>query len=734
MSEMNIPFEVGASQSWGAFLSGLRQDPAQADPLVDCLVEVARIHGRTCTRASATAGLPLTGGKLTPTLFARAASRVGLTSKVARRALDKIDPAALPAILLLQGDQACIFLGWDEAGTCANLLFPDAAGRGAITMPRSDLEQRYLGVAIVARPTFRFDKRAPEVADLRQRHWFWGAVLEQLPLYRDMLGAALLINVFALAMPLFSMNVYDRIVPNNAVETLWMLAAGLVIVMAIDYTMRLMRCHFVDLAGTRIDIKLSTLIMERVLGMKLSDRPQSVGAYAATLRSFETIRDFIASATVTATVDLPFAILFLIVMAWISPWMVAVPLAGILGVVVYSLVVQGHMHRLAETTFRAGAMRNATLIEALTALETIKSHGAERIMQTKLEETSAFLSTTSAKLRLASSSVTNAVMTMQQLVTVAEVVLGVYLIHDNALTTGGLVACTMLAGRALGPVGQVVGLMLQYQNARTALTSLEATMKKDPERPLETIYLQRPEITGALAFENVHFAYPGRQQEALRGVSFRVKAGEKVVVIGRVGSGKTTLQRLLLGLYAPTKGVITVDGIDIRQVDPAELRRNIGYVDQDATLFYGTLRDNIAIAAPFADDHAIVGAAEVGGLKDFANRHPQGFDMQIGERGESLSGGQRQGVAIARAALLDPPIILLDEPTGSMDFSSEAQFKERLRTFGQGKTMLIVTHRTSLLDLADRILVLDEGMVVADGPRAKVMADLQAGRVGKAQA
>jgi len=729
MSNMNVPPEVASTPHWEP--DALREDGLAPDPLLDCLVEVARMHGRPHSRTALSAGLPLAGGTLTPTLFNRAAARAGLASKVSRKTLEQIDSALLPVILLLQDNNACVLLGWDVSMQTANVLFPDA-GQGSVTLTRDELEARYAGIAIVARPNFKFDKRAPEVASHRHRHWFWGTMRDQLPLYRDVLGAALLINVFALALPLFSMNVYDRVVPNFAVETLWMLAAGLGIVMVIDYALRLMRGHFVDLAGTRVDLKLSTMIMERVLGMKLEERPQSVGAYANTLRSFESVRDFIASATVTAVIDLPFAILFLGALAWISLPLVLVPLVGLAVVLVYSFVVQGRMHALAETTYRAAAMRNATLIEALTAIETIKAHGAERIIQTKLEETSAFLARTSAQLRLASSSVTNAVASLQQVVTVATVIAGVYLIHAGSLTMGGLVAATMLGGRAMGPLAQLVGLMMQYQNARTALKSLEETMKKEPERPVGTNYLHRPEITGAIAFENVHFAYPGRSQEALRGVSFQIKPGEKVVVIGRVGSGKTTLQRLILGLYAPSQGLITIDGIDIRQLDPADLRRNVGYVDQDATLFYGTLRDNIAIASPFAEDTSILAAADVGGLTSFANRHPQGFDMLIGERGESLSGGQRQGVAIARAALLDPPIVLLDEPTGSMDYSSEAQFKQRLVGFGKSKTVLIVTHRTSLLELADRILVIDEGQVVADGPRDKVMADLKAGKVGKA--
>ena len=731
MSDMNVPFEVSATPGWSEFGSGLREDALQADPLLDCLVELTRIHGRPTSASVLSAGLPVARSGLTPSLFARAAARAGLATRLVRRPLAQIHQALLPAVLLLQGDYACLLLGWSADGKTAQVMFPET-GQGAVTIERADLEQRYVGVAIFARPKFQFDQRAPEVAQLRQRHWFWGAFRDQLPLYRDMLGAALLINVFALALPLFTMNVYDRVVPNFAVETLWTLAVALVVVLGIDYALRLMRGHFVDLAGTRIDVRLSTLIMERVLGMKLSERPQSVGAYANTLRSFESVRDFVASATVTAIVDLPFALLFLAVIAWICWPLVFVPVVGLALVGIYSWIVQGRMHALAETTYRASAMRNATLVEALTALETIKAHNAERVVQTKLEETAAFLARTSAKLRLASASVINGVASLQQMVNIATIVGGVYLIQAGELTIGGLVACTMLAGRAMQPLGQMVGLTMQFQNARTALQSLEDTMKKEPERSEQRKYLHRPDVAGEIAFENVHFSYPGREQEALKGVSFRIKPGEKVVVIGRVGSGKTTLQRLLLGLYAPAQGAVTLDGIDIRQIDPAELRRHLGYVDQDATLFYGTLRDNIAIAAPFADDRAVLAAAEVGGLAELANKHPQGFDMLIGERGESLSGGQRQGVAIARAALLDPPVLLLDEPTGSMDFSSEAQFKERLRGFARRKTILIVTHRNSLLDLADRILVIDEGQVVADGPRDKVMADLRAGRVGKA--
>jgi ATP-binding cassette subfamily C protein LapB len=300
------------------------------------------------------------------------------------------------------------------------------------------------------------------------------------------------------------------------------------------------------------------------------------------------------------------------------------------------------------------------------------------------------------------------------------------------LTMGGLIACTMLAGRAMAPMAQLVALLMQYQNARLALKSLEETMKRPTERANESAFIHRAEIHGEIEFRDVTFSYAEDAEAVLRNVSFRIRPGEHVVVLGRVGSGKTTLQKLMLGLYTPAAGAVYIDGVDLRQLDPADVRRNIGYVGQDTLLFYGSLRENIAVGAPYADDQTIIEAAEMGGLAEFVNRHPQGFDMLIGERGESISGGQRQGVAIARAVLLDPPILLLDEPTSSMDFTSEEQLKDRLRRFTAHKTMVIVTHRLSLLDLAHRIIVLDGGRVVADGPRDKVIEDLQSGKVGKA--
>ncbi|MDD5330666.1 MAG: type I secretion system permease/ATPase [Sulfuricella sp.] len=715
----------------GRLGEGLHEDLLHHDPLLDCLVELTRIHGRPSTRAALSSGLPLTGKGLTPSLFPRAAARAGFSTKVVRRPLQKIERVLLPVILILDGDEACLLLEREDEGKRARVLFPEA-GQGSVSLSLDELSARYSGIAIFSRPHFRFDQRTPQTADVPQRHWFWGAFFEQLPVYRDILAAALLINLFALAMPLFTMNVYDRVVPNFAVETLWMFTAGLLLVLGVDYFLRLLRGHFIDLASARIDVKLSALIMERVLGMRMSDRPPSVGSFASTLRSFESVRDFIASATVTAVIDLPFALLFFLVILWISWPLVFLPILGAVTVIIYSYVIQHKMHELSETTYRASALRNSTLIESLTALETIKAHGAAGQMQAKWEKTAAFLARVSGQLRLLSSSAMNGVATLQQFINLTTVIAGVYLIHAGMLTMGGLIACTMLTGRALAPLAQIVGLLMQYQNARVALQSLEGTMTKPTERSGEATFVHRPEIHGEIEFRDVSFAYSEQGEPALKHVSFKIKPGESVVVIGRVGSGKTTLHKLMMGLFTPSEGAVYIDGVDLRQLDPADLRRNIGYVAQDTMLFYGSLRENIAIGAPFADDRTIIEAAEIGGLSEFANRHPQGFDMLVGERGESMSGGQRQGVAIARAVLLDPPILLLDEPTSAMDFTSEVQFKARLQRIAEHKTLVIVTHRQSLLDLADRIIVIDGGKMIADGPRDQVIAALQSGKIGRA--
>ena len=711
----------------------LREDLIAPNPLLDCLIELARLHGLSASRASLSAGLPLPQGTLPLTLAERAARRAGLAARIQRQSLDALDEVTLPAIAILHNEQACVVVGklLSAEGVSWQVLLPET-GQGSVTMSDAQLRARYSGVMLFARPQFRFDARTPKIRATLNEHWFWGPVLAQKLVYRDVLWAALLVNLFALAFPIFSMNVYDRVVPNHAVETLWVLAIGVTLVLGGDLFMRLMRSHFVDEASARIDVQISASLMERVLGMKLENRPLSVGSFASNLRGFEQVRDFIASSTVTALIDLPFAVLFLLVIGWISPWLI-LPVMAVFGIIVITAyVLQHRLHELSQSTYQAAAQRNATLVESLTGIETIKTQGAESQIQARWERANQFLSTLNVRMRGLSSTAMYTTATLQQLVSVAIILIGVYLIADKSLTMGGLIASSMLAGRALAPAGQIVGLLMQYQGARTALESLNKIMAQDVERNEQGAYIQRRELKGEIEFRHVSFAYPGRTDSALHDVSFKIAPGEKVALIGKVGSGKTTLQKLMMGLYMPQEGAVLLDGIDIRQLDPADVRRNMGYVSQDVNLFFGSLKENISFGNPHAQDDAIVAATEAAGLADFVQRHPQGFDMQVGERGELLSGGQRQGVGIARAVLHNAPMLLLDEPTSAMDFSTEAFVTQKIGAFAQGKTVVLVTHRTSMLSFVDRVIVIDQGKIVADGPRERIMQALAAGRISRA--
>ncbi len=700
------------------------------DPLLSSLMEIARFHRRAMTPEGFLSGLPLEEGRLTPTLLRRAAARAGLASRISRRPLDAIRAELLPAILLLKDNDSCILLGVSEDRTSARVVFSEA-GQGATEIAMDRLLSIYTGYCIFVRPRFRFDTRAPEIRPAVHRHWFWGAILGNVPLYKDVLLAAFLINLLAIVVPFFTLNVYDKVVPNNAFETLWTLSIGVVLVVSADFGLRMLRGYVLDVAGKRVDINLSALIMERVLGMQMMHRPASAGSFAANLRAFESVRDFITSTTVTAFIDLPFAIIFLSLIVWLG-WMLAIPLViAMVGLVVYALMLQPIMQELTEATYRATATRNSTLIETLVGIETIKTQCAEGVMQRKWEHSVAYLARIGADLRYKSSSVVNGSSAVQQLVTVGIVIIGVYLISDHKLSMGALIASVMLSSRALAPFAQIASLLTQYQNTAMSLSALDQVMMQPVERPDSAAFIRRERIRGDIEFSHVKFAYPGAPSDALNDLSFRIKEGEHVAIIGKVGSGKSTINRLILGLYQASDGVIKIDGVDIRQFDPAELRKALGYVPQDVSLFYGSLRENISIGIPHVEDHAIVQAAEIAGLHELIGNHPKGFDMPIGERGESLSGGQRQSVGIARAFVHEPSVLLLDEPSSAMDSSTEDALKARLAAYAKGRTLILVTHRTSLLELVDRLIVIDRGKVVADGPKQQVTEALQSGKVGR---
>ena len=701
-------------------------------PLAASLTLIAVLHGRRISRDALLSGLPMENGMLTPALFSRAAKRAGLASKIIKSPLERINGLLCPAVLILGGSRACVLTAIDAAAERVSVIFPGEMDEGTAELSFETLRDIYTGYVIYLKPQFKFDERAGADDKRRKGHWFWETLATEKNIYRDVIIASLLSNIFAFAMPLFVMNVYNRVVPNNAVETLWVMAIGVFIMITADFALHMARGYLTDLAASRTNTRLSADMMEQVLSMRSEARPASVGSMVNSIQGFDSVRSFISSATVFAYVDLPFSIFFIIVIAVIA-WPLAIPiLIGGLLVLAEAVMVQKQMRELSETTNRASSLKNATMVESLVAIESVKTQNLESTVQNRWEKTVAHLEAANVKMRLLSSAVISWTQWINVTISIATMVIGVYLIRANAISMGSLIAAYMLSSRAMMPISRVAGLLMQYYSTSRSLSALDDIMNKETEHEEGVTFLSRPDIAGGIQFRDVGFAYPEQERPALSALNFTVKPGEHVAIVGPIGSGKSTLFKLILKLFRQTEGSILIDGTDSRQMDPAELRRAVGVVPQEVMLFYGTLRDNLVMGNPYITDQALLQAIQISGVDGIVKNHPKGFDMQVGERGANLSSGQRQAVAIARAVLKNPSLLLLDEPTSAMDSASEERVRHNLKIFAKDKTLLLVTHRTALLDLTERVIVLDGGRIVADGPKEQILAALKEGAIGRA--
>ncbi len=696
------------------------------DPLADCLELLTRLHGRPVSRTAIRAGLPLVENRLTVELFPRAAERAGMSSRILQRKLDAIAPLELPVILLLDDHRACILTTIE--GDICTLLQPES-GMGESHLPRQELAALYSGYAIFVRPRYRIDSQPMEKATRASGHWFWGPLLSSWRIYRDVLVASFLINVFGLASPFFTLNVYERVIPNSAFSTLWVLATGVVVIYGFNLLMRGLRGYFIDEAGKKTNLLISASLFEKVLGLRMEVRPTSVGAFARNLQQFEAIRDFITSFSVTALIDLPFVAIAMVAIWYLGGAIVLIHICAVLLLGLYALAIQGPMKRAIEKSFLASAQKNSILVEGLSGIETVKMLGAEGQLQRAWEEAVGYIARWSARSRLFSASVSHVANLVLNLSVVAVVVAGVYRITRGEMSQGGLIALVMLTRQAVAPMSQVVSLAARFHQARMAMQTLGGIMALPVDRPEGRDYLHRSRCRGGIMMKNLSFSYPDQASEALHNINLVIRPGEKVAFIGPIGSGKTTLGRLILGLYQPSAGMVCLDDTDIRQIDPADLRRFIGCVPQDIVLFRGTIRENIMLGAPHVDDASLLRAAALSGVADFAGQHAMGYDMPVGEQGRGLSGGQRQNVAMARAILQDPPILVLDEPTSAMDNHSESLLKQRLQEILPDKTLVLITHRASLLDLVERVVFIDQGTIIADGPRDRVLSALRSGQI-----
>jgi ATP-binding cassette, subfamily C, bacterial LapB len=704
---------------------GPRPVDAVEDALSDALLFLAAHHGRALSRDALLSGLPIADDRLSVSLFDRAARRAGLEAEAVKRDIEDIPALVLPCVVLMNDGSTRILLATDHAKKTCTVVNPSLTG-GPKSGRYSQLD--YAGYAFFVRPMTEADPRAVAAGGLPRKHWFWSVVRRFGANYSHVAIAAFLINVLALASPLFIMNVYDRVIPNAAIPSLIALSIGMVIALVFDFILRTVRSRIIDMTGKKLDVVLASDIFEHVIGLKMAQRPQSVGILANQMRDFDSVKEFFTSGTVVSVTDLLFAILFIAVLFMIAGPLAWIPLALLPVMIITGFVIQWPLERAMRRLNAESAARHGVLVEALSGIDAVRATGAEARMQTAWEKSVAATARSGEDVNFWASLALTTANSAQQINSLLMVVVGVFLVIDGKISVGALVAATMLAGRVLAPISGIASVITRASQTFIVLKSLNRVMALERERPSERTYVSRRIHEGSIAFENVTFRYPQASTNALEKVSFKVAPGERIGIIGRVGSGKTTVGRLLTSFYDPNDGRILVDEVDVRQYDPADLRAGVGFVLQDTDLFFGKLRDNITLGRPNASDDEVLNAARLAGVERFIAGHPLGYDMPVAEGGRSLSGGQKQAIGLARALIRRPKVLFLDEPTAHFDVRSEAEFIERLKSLGeQGLTILISTHRLSLLSFVERLLLFDQGKLVADGPRDKVLALLQGG-------
>ncbi|MDP4301252.1 type I secretion system permease/ATPase [Leptothrix discophora] len=704
--------------------------PAQ-DPWEACLCFLLDHHERPLSPAALRARVARPDGAWTQADFIDAIERLGFETVACHGAEPPAPGPHEPVLLIGPDDEPHVLIGaLGQPGSAPEWqrweVFLPRSGR-VIALTATELSARHGGHWLQVLPPRRLPASEAQAVRGRHGHWFWGPNRVARPLYLRAVLASIVTSVFALSTSVFTMIVYDRVIPNSATETLWALLAGIGIVLLSDFAIRAVRGYFLDVAGSRADVEIADAVFDQVLDLDLREQRGSSGGLASLLKEYETLRDFATSATLTTLIDLPFALLFIAVLWLIGGPMAWVPLIAIPLVVIVGLAMQPSMRRDSEVSQEDSQTKQAVLIETLAGLETIKAIGAGAVMRRRWQDAVTHQARISLRSRLMGQLAghwANLVLMASQ---VAVVSVGVFLAVDGQIGSGAIVAASILCGRAVQPLAQLTQLLLRLNQSLASYRALARVMALPREHTPGVAAMPHDRLRGSIELRDVRFSYPGSEVPVLDTVSLRIEPGQRVAIIGRIGSGKSTLLKMLVGLYRPVSGQLSVGGIDVRQIDPADLRRHVAAVLQDCWLMSGTLRQNIALGADRPGDDEIRRAAEIAGAHDFIAAHPQGYQMRLGENGAGLSGGQRQAVAMARALVGHAPIVVLDEPTSAMDPAAESQLLARLKTELAGRTLVLVTHKPSMLELVDHVIVMDGGRIVAQGPKDVVMR--QGGKV-----
>ena len=697
-----------------------RDGDQENDLLLACLKEVARQFGRSSSEVVLTAGMPLQDGRLTTELFVSSADRIGLAAEWFSGETDRLTRADLPALAWRTDGRPVLLASILDDGTLS-MFVPE---RGTtIELPRDRTPQ------ILTPEWIRISPRLAPVSEENEApesegHWLWSTARKYWRSYFHVILATVFVNCLALATPLFTMNVYNRVLANKAFSTLWVLALGVLLAIVFDVVLRSLRAFLIDYVARRLDLNISSRLLEKILNTRLEHCSGNTGLVTQRLHEYEFVREFVTSNTLVFFIDLMFTFVFLIVIFSLSPFMVLVPLIAMAMMIVTGLIVQRLMGRQLAQADYTSAHRQSLMVEIVSSLETIKSVRAEGALLRRWETISDVSTNIIHKIKSYSAFAANAAYFFQQLVTVSIVVVGVYAFDAGVITIGGIVAATMLANRAMAPLSQIALMLARAKHAMSAFRAVGTLMDLPDERADRRTLVTRVVAEGRIEFQNVDFAYPNGRT-VLNGFSLKIAPGDRVAILGKVGAGKTTVGRLLVRFYDTREGHILIDGIDAGQYHPHELRRAIKYLSQEADLFSGTLRANLIIAKPDATDEELISAATLAGVDEFAVRHPFGYEMPVGERGSLLSSGQRQMVGLARMFLAPGLVMFLDDPTSSMDMMTERLFISKLQqALRPEQTLIVTTHRNAMLALANRIVIIDQGRVVTDGPTQAVLRRL----------
>lgn len=701
------------------------EDSAQkdkTDTLLESLLFLSKYYKRRVSKESILSGLATYKKKMSLAQFIKAAKKIGLISRLVYRKIDEIDRLALPVLSIDINNKVNIIMDIDIKNNKVSALFTDIS-YGEITTSLDEYKKTFSGNILIIKSSYNFRNRLDVSTEKHEsKKWFFSTMRKIAKIYYLVILATVFINIFVLAIPLFTMNVYDRVLPNKATETLWVLAIGVIVVIVFDFILKLLRAYFIEQAGKRADIRMSNTIFDHLLNIKLDSKPASTGMFVSRLQSFESVREFFTTATITAFVDLPFVALFIFIIFYIGGDLGYVSLFTAILAIIFSLIMQSPIKDTILKSFQEEQIKQTVLTETVSGLEIIKSVKAENRMRTHWEKSISQTSYFANKAHYLSQVVTYFVSSLAQLSSITIVIVGVLLANEGLISMGVIIAAMILNSRVIAPVSQIASMLIRLDRTIISLKNIDEIMNMPVEREASKHYLSRPYLDGDIHFKNVCFAYKEQNFKILNNINMKIKKGEKIGIIGKVGSGKSTLIKLLMNLYETNEGSILVDNTELRQIDPVDLRKAIGYVPQEPFLFMGSIKDNITIGDQFASDEEILKAAKISGVHDFIGKHQAGYDLLVGERGEGLSGGEKQIVTLARALVSDPNILILDEPTNSMDDLSENIFKRNLKSIIENKTLILITHKPSMLSLVDRLIVINDGKIIADGQKEQIIA------------